>query len=936
MKKRILLSIVALVGMLFCVAACDTAGTSDKPKDSALLAWETTEELSLELGTQYKVLNDIVADSTGKEFSPSYSVYQADGQEVVLINSYFLANDLDGYTIKYSIIDNGNKYEKLVEVNVTDTKAPEIICSQFVDSFLGFDYEFQKILIIDNSNEDIIPNLKLTLIDGNAEQIIDCTSEGFTPSKVGEYKLLISATDGVGNTTQIEREFSIAPFDGTIQNFDNEATFKTDFSLQVIGTEWLEEFEGKTGVAKGTYAETWAYWPYWNFQPLYSDLSIYDAFDFVEITMYIEQSEAGVRKMKFLGNDHILVSTNQWITVRVPIKNFIDSFSKLSGTDTSKNGINNFYNDATYKEGDNNAPHFSFYIDEIKAIAEANFVFEDYAKEAMRYEEYTIPNVTVIYEGKEVVDADVQISATLKGNTVAVSAGEAYKLSEEGELVITYAYGGVEESITITVGPNGQVIKDENADTAWLTSKDDGVAIISKPSNIIYTGAGAEGLKGSKYTFGVELGDLTNYDTVEFTIGVYNYQGTPMTFSMGNVSVDFLWSHDAKLRVPVNQVGDLILTQPSGLNREHAFIIRKVVGIYEETIAISNYATTANTYTEFTIPTANVTFAGEVVSGKTVVQTAEFNGATVDITSGKFTTTTAGTLVVTYACGSLVATATIDFVIPKTLLTDNGMENATDTLTQWTVPSWNQFGEYKGSTFDALKLTGNGSTKFNLTFKASFVEELKKYDYVELTIVYEGQSGAPISFEATGTSTVAGGNGVITLEFATEGWDGTIGCCPENPTWTSYYYVYVADVIGIGLAKDKLITENVMENATDTLTQWTVPSWNQFGEYKGSTFDALKLTGNGSTKFNLTFKDSFVEELKKYDYVELTIVYEGQSGAPISFEANGTSTVAGGNGVITLKFATEGWDGTIGCCPENPTWTSYYYVYVAMIVAYNV
>ena len=108
-------------------------------------------------------------------------------------------------------------------------------------------------------------------------------------------------------------------------------------------------------------------------------------------------------------------------------------------------------------------------------------------------------------------------------------------------------------------------------------------------------------------------------------------------------------------------------------------IIEWKVSAYKETEPIGK---------EVTIPTASIVGkATETETTEGITVTATFNGETVDITSGMFTTTVQGSLVITYAKeGMDNKTATISFVDSVTLVnTKNVIENTTVTAGKATV-----------------------------------------------------------------------------------------------------------------------------------------------------------------------------------------------------------------------------------------------------------
>ncbi len=989
MKKKLWLLAVA-AGTLLCGVGCGEeapAASVAGPKDTALQAWATSEELSFEIGTEYEVPNAVVKDSEGKDFTPAYTVYDAEGKEVVLIQGAFLMNDVAGYKIVYSVIDDGNTYEKTVNAKVSDTKGPDIIVGEFANGYLGFGYEFPNYTVIDNSNVDLTPVLSLVKVDGETETPVACTAAGFTPETVGNYKLTYKATDAAGNVGETVRQFTIAPFDGMVQGFDDEASFRTSFGLVNNRIEWLAEYKGYTGVAKGTFDEYWAHWPQFNFTPMYEDADVYRAFDYVTMTMYIEQDVTGENEGKgiyagnFAGTGYS-TKVNEWFTVELPISVLVDNYAKFNYAESGTSAMY-LYNDRNYNADPalNKDPvPFSFYIAEIKAICKEQLMVAEYEKEAVAGKEYTLPDVYVNYGGKPLADKEIGVTATFNGEAIDITDGK-FTPTVEGNLIVTYTY----EDQTVTANVTFKFPSEIVLNTA-LMYVDDNVNQVTGGSEELenpidtwvtdITGATASGVfkrndgwyvpgivcdtSGTSGSVTLKLNGLNadlnanDYKYIVFDIFVmWSNQAASFTFGdetfytitgQGSQKT-YAWTASA-----ANFDGTLTFDVPDGQN--FSIVGIRLYGEPTETIKIESYEKKADVGAEIEIPVAKVMLAGVEVPGKTVTATAKFNGVDVDITSGTFTSTEDGVLVIAYTCGDLTATATVEFILAKTLVATDAMPYVTNAKTSFTIPSWAQFGDYMGKTVDALVWNGGSEAAANqsLTFSAAFVAELKLYQKVELTFVFEGQDGANVSFTANGVSTENAGNGVKTLTFVTADWDGTIACTPLVPEWGCYYKVYVCNVTGLGV-KTSIPTETIATNTMDYFTTTATvqdvswPAWAntdgsyQFGTIAGTTAKAIHFRTHDT--YTVTFNAAFVEAAKKYRNVELSMTHY-ENGWGIIYTANGTSLTEAGNKTFTFTFSTIGWDGTMTLAPKNPTWgggqhdsESGYNVHIFEAIAYG-
>ena len=367
------------------------------------------------------------------------------------------------------------------------------------------------------------------------------------------------------------------------------------------------------------------------------------------------------------------------------------------------------------------------------------------------------------------------------------------------------------------------------------TSPMDGISVSNATiAEVSFPGWGQFGVVDGQTAKAVHFGNSDNatvtfnestiyeYEQIEIKVSIYD-NGFGVVF--GANGEEFTKNGNATFAFRFDTAGwDGTITmkglhQDWNLDKGYDIHISSVTGYgAKETISLSSFESKVNVG-EITLPTAKVTFAGQEVAGKEVAVSATFNGEPVDVSSGTYTATTEGALEITYTCGELTVTATVEFVLPTKLISKNGMENVRNTLTAVDIPGWAAFGEYASTNVQALHLVGDGSTAtWNIKFKPAFVEELKKYDYVELDIVIYQAGGARMSFTANGTSTDYAVNGFVTLKFATDGWNGWIACNAEHPEWTPEYYVYVGKMTAIGVEQDKLVVGDAMTNATNATT----------------------------------------------------------------------------------------------------------------------
>ncbi len=265
--KKILISILSVI-LLTCISlvgfGCNGCGgngggneeaVTDGP--SVLTEWESEKTADYVLGDIY-VLDYAVDDVNGARHFYDATVKNSVGNVVQVVNHEFVIEDVNGYTVYYSISISGVVYRRKVIIDVIDQTAPTVVSPSFYTGFVGEEYNLPEIIVNDDFDGSMTPEIKVYK-KGNENNPITVTNNKFTPTSVGSHVLKVTSTDSAGNTLAKEFEFSIRNFVdiSVLENFDDQSSIVNSINGDQTRQEWLEEFQGRNGVVhvKGSSAE---------------------------------------------------------------------------------------------------------------------------------------------------------------------------------------------------------------------------------------------------------------------------------------------------------------------------------------------------------------------------------------------------------------------------------------------------------------------------------------------------------------------------------------------------------------------------------------------------------------------------------------------------------------------------------------------------------
>ena len=175
------------------------------------------------IGTQYKVFPCLVYDFFDSNVKVETKVvyenlFTGSKSDVLITNGTFKTDKLGKYTIKYTAIDySGNKTEKEISFECI-AKAEKIVLTQVPSDFTATVFDEVKVTDVSlirayggNGNLDI--TVKVVDCDGEEVEIVESS---FIPKKLGEYRILYTATDNYGESATVAVKVNVTAQEKTM------------------------------------------------------------------------------------------------------------------------------------------------------------------------------------------------------------------------------------------------------------------------------------------------------------------------------------------------------------------------------------------------------------------------------------------------------------------------------------------------------------------------------------------------------------------------------------------------------------------------------------------------------------------------------------------------------------------------------------------------
>ena len=233
---RKFLTILLLAFSTLACASCMNGKTSSSEQQSessiTVEMSELPETATAELGERFDI-PEVTATKGGKEIAVEVSVKDSNGAEVELEGrgTRFSVTDMNGYVITFSAGEGEEQIVKTMNVQVLDTKGPEIVLPASADNMTvkkGGTVSVPVATWTDKSGEATDGGYKVMF--GNSEISVEKgeTADTFVAEEYGEYTVVYSATDKFGNRTETSiviecaRSVLLANFDDFSKVWANE------------------------------------------------------------------------------------------------------------------------------------------------------------------------------------------------------------------------------------------------------------------------------------------------------------------------------------------------------------------------------------------------------------------------------------------------------------------------------------------------------------------------------------------------------------------------------------------------------------------------------------------------------------------------------------------------------------------------------------------
>lgn len=221
MKKRksVLLFILSALLFVSLGAAGCAGGNNDKNSSSSnsissmgALTIENFEDLTVTAGynTEFSLAQYITAvDNTGMGHKCQVSVKNSAGENVEVNFNTFSVTSTENYTANCFIDFEGKRYERTITIQVVDNSAPKLTIGELKTGFTSEAYELPQVSAEKALGEKITPSISVYYVDRVSLEEQTVENNMFTPTKAGNYRLVATAEDSLGNVGTATVEFLV-------------------------------------------------------------------------------------------------------------------------------------------------------------------------------------------------------------------------------------------------------------------------------------------------------------------------------------------------------------------------------------------------------------------------------------------------------------------------------------------------------------------------------------------------------------------------------------------------------------------------------------------------------------------------------------------------------------------------------------------------------
>lgn len=305
-----------VVGLLATVmAATPLAGCKNTPKDDRTITMDVAASVTVEVGSEYRVPTAFAFDGSN-DYAATVTVKNGD-ETVSLTDNKFIVRLMSDYTITYyADCGNGKDITKTTTLKVKDETDPVIAFGTIKKGKTGERY-VPDFAVSDNSGSADV-EMKVKYEDGSD---VTVTDNGFTPDKVGNYTVTVTATDQKGNAATETITVTVGETFITPISSDLEAELITYLSGEA---NVVEGVAGETeGIREGTKAvkidvSSADQWPSYAIDPELSAalVKLYDGISFdvyVSGAQYLHKIGTGAK----WEEDAVVIRSGEWTTVTI-------------------------------------------------------------------------------------------------------------------------------------------------------------------------------------------------------------------------------------------------------------------------------------------------------------------------------------------------------------------------------------------------------------------------------------------------------------------------------------------------------------------------------------------------------------------------------------------------------------------------------------------
>lgn len=305
-----------VVGLLATVmAATPLAGCKNTPKDDRTITMDVAASVTVEVGSEYSVPTAFAFDGSN-DYAATVTVKNGD-ETVSLTDNKFIVRLMSDYTITYyADCGNGKDITKTTTLKVKDETDPVIAFGTIKKGKTGERY-VPDFAVSDNSGSADV-EMKVKYEDGSD---VTVTDNGFTPDKVGNYTVTVTATDQKGNAATETITVTVGETFITPISSDLEAELITYLSGEA---NVVEGVAGETeGIREGTKAvkidvSSADQWPSYAIAPELSAalVKLYDGISFdvyVSGAQYLHKIGTGAK----WEEDAVVIRSGEWTTVTI-------------------------------------------------------------------------------------------------------------------------------------------------------------------------------------------------------------------------------------------------------------------------------------------------------------------------------------------------------------------------------------------------------------------------------------------------------------------------------------------------------------------------------------------------------------------------------------------------------------------------------------------